>query len=254
MVIGHRPSTMMLEIGRATKGKGAEPLHFANVKGHQKGRMIRAKASMEPLLQYADPFNSPFHFPPFSKLIETEQTFPTTILQVSRTIKYANRTLVSAYAELGHSLGLYNTDSAGRAILLTTTPVFDIWEKLQENRYEDIAKVAHYLAKYQAQFPLEVKQLLSELKQAFFVAQTLESDPLAKRRYEILASLTVEALASENNVSKTMEDMAGKLMLMHEMAGIPSSELLEGFTVKEKGEDVSIEWTRSGSKEPPARK
>lgn len=130
---------------------------------------------------------------------------------------------------------------------MTTTPVFDMWESLTERRFSLLANFVHFLAKQFPESPREVRRSVSDLKQAFFFAQTLEKDIFAKRRYEILTYLAIEVLAAPERVTvPALREMGDKLRLMQEMASIPEEEILEDFAVKQKGGRVSLEWTESG--------
>lgn len=191
----------------------------------------------------------------YSKLHHRRETHPTNMLQISKFINHANRTLVSAYCEIGEGLELYEMKPLGRAILVAATPTFDIWEDLAEKRFKSLIDLVNLLAKKLKTSPEEVRHSISELKQAFFIEQTLEQDPMAKRRYEILANTTLEALVGPESVAESaLKDIAQKLDLMQQMSRIPSEELLEGFSVSEHEGRVRIEWTGSGSKENQAEK
>lgn len=240
-MVTDRATSLFREIGHVTKeGKGAS---VNAVGGLHEISAYKVMKSVEVVETGAEGLARTLH----SKYFPASASHPTNILQISAKIKYANRTLISAYCELGGALGLYRLGSMGRATLLTTTPVFDMWESLTERRFSLLANFVHFLAKQFPESPREVRRSVSDLKQAFFFAQTLEKDIFAKRRYEILTYLAIEVLAAPERVTvPALREMGDKLRLMQEMASIPEEEILEDFAVKQKGGRVSLEWTESG--------
>ncbi len=254
--MSQRVSSLLLDIGRATregKGtelKGADPSVFF-VNGRHGFAGMEARASLE----FAESLNECLTRQLYAKFTHQRETHPTNILQISRFINHANRTLVSAYCEIGKGLELYELKSLGRAMLVATTPTFDIWEDLSQKRFKFIITLVNSLAKELYRSPERVRHSISELKQAFFIAQTLEQDPMARRRYEILANTAIKAIVGFEKISESaLKDMAHKLELMDQMSHIPSEELLEGFKVTEREGRVTMEWNESGSEANQAEK
>ncbi len=250
--LSERLSSLLLEIGRATRAeKEAHPSFASVVDGQHRMTGFPSKASIEFTHSFATCLTRQL----YSKISHQGDPHPISILRISKLINYANRTLVSAYCEIGRGLKLYETDSFGRAVLITVTPTFDIWEDLAEKRFKRVISVVNNLSKELVRSPREVRHSISELKQAFFIAQTLERDLMAKRRYEILATSALEAMMEPDKTTKLgLRDIANKLELMQEMGEVPSETLLEGFNVKEHEGRVTIEWTGSGSEASRAEK
>jgi len=248
--LSERVSSLLLEIGRATRaGKYADPSFTID------GQRRMTGFSGKPSIDFTHSFATCLTRQLYSKIAHQREPHPISMLQISKLINYANRTLVSAYCEIGRGLELYETDSFGRAMLITVTPTFDIWEDLVEKRFKRVVSVVNYLSKELARSPREVRHSISELKQAFFIAQTLERDLMAKRRYEILASSALEAMMGPDKATElSLRDIANKLELMQEMREVPSEALLEGFNVKEHEGRATIEWTGSGSEASQAER
>ena len=239
-----RLASILIEIGQATKEpvKGADALSFSGTDS---------------------PTHLPHHITPeylhglyslclthqiYPRLSHEKVSHPMSIFMIAGMLEHVNRNLVSLSCEIGKGLELYDTNHKGRAILVTTTPTFDIWKGIVKRQFKPVSAFVDYLARQTQHSPVDVRHSLSELKQAFFIAHTLESDVLIKRRYEILADLTLRALNS-SQPELILKDVKEKLDMMEEMKQIDSDELLKDFKITESEGRVSIDWTESGSAE-----
>ncbi len=242
-------SSLLLDIGQATKegGKGADARFSMIDEAHRFAAAETRFDSMHELLALC------LTRKVYPKLTHERESYPTSILQISRSIGYANRTLVSAYCQIGKGLELYDMNSRGRALLVSATPTFDIWKDLAIKHFKSVISFIDYLTKYLDDSPEEVRHSISELKQAFFIAQTLEDDVMTRRRYEILANETLNALIMTQPKS-ILIDIVRKLEVMEEMKQARPEELLRDFKVTEHEGKVSIDWTGSGSAERQPRK
>lgn len=174
------------------------------------------------------------------------------ILELSRASGYENRNLVSACVAVGESLGLFYTARNGRAKLVTTTPVFKLWRYLENREFGGLAEKIRTSMKEMDEAKL--RNYLYELRRAFKITELFEKDPLAARRFEILAGICSTINLSHLEGRKLLKEVADKLDSMHVMAEAIPEEILEGFEVRREGGKLILEWTESGSEEKQARR
>jgi hypothetical protein len=224
-----RLAPILLEIGRTIEKHGERPMFEPDL-----------AATMDRFLVF----------------VETKHGVPgpalMNLVQISKFLEYQNRNMISSCVEVGEGLGLFRTGQAGRAKLVATTLVFHFWSHLALNKFENLAHEIKSVAKEMNKDGM--KEFLWQLRKTFETAEVLEKNPLAGRRYQILAGLCTEPTAERDRGVRTLVAEPGQklelleehLKLMEEMEKVLPENSLEGFDVKDEGRRLVLDWKRSG--------
>ncbi|HEV2137866.1 MAG TPA: hypothetical protein VGR53_03425 [Nitrososphaerales archaeon] len=183
------------------------------------------------------------------------------LYQLSKYLKYQNRTLISSYIEIGESLGFFTILPLGRAKFVGTTGSFHFWSRLALGKFGDFAREIRAVTKRLKED--ELGEFLWELRNTFEIAEVLEKDPLAKRRYQVLTEICAGINIKKSEAREIRAEIIGEpkrrldelrhhLELMQEMTKFPSDSL-EGFDVRQEGQRLILDWKESGSEESQAK-